>query len=72
MGLRIKNYGGSLKNSIFSGRFMKNQCIGGDAKEGWAWTVCRFKELLDEKEEVVFLKGGQYPNAHYETWCLVA
>ena len=54
----MKNYGGSLKNPIFIGRLTKNQCIGEIAKKGWAWTVCRFKELLDEKEEMVFLKGG--------------
>ena len=58
MGLRMKNYGGSLKNPVFIGRLTKNQCIGEIAKKGWAWTVCRFKELLDKKEEMVFLKGG--------------
>ena len=27
-------------------------------KKGGAWTVCRFKEGLGEKEGVVFLAGG--------------
>ena len=27
MRLRMKNYGGSLRNPICRGRFMKNQCI---------------------------------------------
>ena len=35
-------------------------------KRGVACTVCRFKGELHEKEGVVFLRGGWYPNAHYE------
>ena len=36
---------------------MKKQYIGGNYLNSGAWTVCRFKKGLDEKEGVVFLKG---------------
>ena len=61
MGFRMNNYGGSLKNPVFRGRFTKNQY--------------RFKVWLGEKEGgSMFLMwgGGWYPNAHYETWLIVA
>ena len=57
MGLRKKNYGDSMKYPIFRGRLTKNHY--------------RFKMRLNEKEGLIFLKGDWYPNAHYETWCLV-
>ena len=45
MGLRIRNYGGSLRYPVFRGRFTKNQYVGGNClKRGrGAWAVCRFK-----------------------------
>ena len=58
MGLRKKNYRDSMKYPIFRGRLTKNHY--------------RFKMRLNEKEGLIFLKGDWYPNAHYETWCLVA
>ena len=42
MGLRMKNYIGSLKNPIFRG-FTKNQYVGGNCLKGGVWTVGRFK-----------------------------
>ena len=74
MGLKMKNYEGWLKNQIFRGRFMKNQCAGGIAYKG---TLGQFTNLrgwggLAKKSGVVFLKGSWHTNAHYETWCLVA
>ena len=49
---------GSLRNPIFSGMCMKNQY--------------RFKVWLGEKDGSGIFEGGWYPNANYETWCLVA
>ena len=43
MGLRMKSYGGSLKNPIFRGWFMKNQYIWGNCLKKEAWAVYRFK-----------------------------
>ena len=40
----MKNYGDSLENPIFRGKFIKN--------------YLRFKEGLGKKEGVLFLKGG--------------
>ena len=48
MGLRMKNYAGSLKNPIFMGEFTKNQYIGED-KRG-PWTACSFKRGPGKKE----------------------
>ena len=48
---------------------MKNQYRGGTALKGRAWTVCRFKGGgggLARKRGMVFLRGGWYPDAHYE------
>ena len=42
-------------------RYKERDCL----KRGGAWTVCRFKGDLTRKKEVVFLRGGCYPNAHY-------
>ena len=61
MGLRMKNYGDSLKNPIFRERFTKNQCIERKClkRGGGALTVCRFRggECLAKKRGGVFLKG---------------
>ena len=40
---------------------MKNQYTGELSKKGGGWTVCRFKEGLGEKEEVVFLRRVDTP-----------
>ena len=37
MGLKMKNYGESLKNPIFKKRFTKNQCIRGNYLKGRLW-----------------------------------
>ena len=60
MGLRMKNFGGSLKNPIFLGGGVHEKPIYRwelPKKEG-AWTVCRFRRGLAEKEEEgVFERG---------------
>ena len=48
---RVEGEGGH-KKSIYRGN-----CL----KRGGAWTVCRFKRGLGQKEEVVFLRGGLIP-----------
>ena len=51
IGLRMKNYGGSLKNPFFFflwGEFAKK-----------AWTVCRFKRGPDKKEGGGVFKKGE-------------
>ena len=58
-GLKYEKLWGFTKKSNFYWEVNEKPMYrGGIAKKGWAWTVCRFKELLDEKEEMVFLKGG--------------
>ena len=52
-------YGGSLKNPNFSGGHEKPIYRGGLSKKGGAWTVCRYKGGLGEKEGVVLLGGGR-------------
>ena len=57
--LRIKkNYGGSLKNLIFRGLTKKPICSGGCLKRR-AWTVCRFKRGIGEKEGEGVFKGDR-------------
>ena len=59
-GENFEYYGGSLKNSIFRGGLMKNQYMGGGCltEGGGAWTVCRFKGGLGEKEGGSVFEGG--------------
>ena len=57
-GLKDEKLGGFTKKSNFYRE------VNEKPFHRWAWIVCKFKELLHEKEEVVFLKGGQYHNAH--------
>ena len=42
MGLRMENYGGSLKNSILW-EFHEKSIYRGIASKGGAWRVCKFK-----------------------------
>ena len=53
----MKNYGGSLKNPIFRGRFTKNEYIGKNCRKRGALKVCGFKGGLVKKRWVVFLSG---------------
>ena len=59
----MKSYGGSLKNPIFRGWFMKNQYIWGNCLKKEAWAVYRFKwggggGLAKEKGGQGFPTGG--------------
>ena len=53
MGLRMKNFWGSLKNPIFRRGFMRNRYIRGDLVKNMGWCFWGGG-------------GGWYPNAHYE------
>ena len=48
---KFKYYGGSLKNLIFKGRVVKNQYIGGNCLKKGAWTVLRFKGVLEKNAQ---------------------
>ena len=68
MGLRMKSYGGSLKNPIFRGRFMKNQYIWGNCLKKEALAVYRFKGEAQQKRRGVRVSllegwGGVSPPA---------
>ena len=46
----------------------KKQYIEGNCLKRGVWAVCRFKgEGLTKKRGVVFLRGDQPPNAHYDS-----
>ena len=64
-GVKVYYYGGSLKNPIFGGGLRKSNTWGGNCLKRGAWTVFRFKRGGLAKKEVVFLRGGGYPNAYY-------
>ena len=64
-----------MKNINIMGVHSKIQLLGGFAKNQYIWwnclkrgtcIVCRFKGGLSEKQGVVRLRGGCYPNAHYD------
>ena len=46
-----------MKNFDIMGGSLKNQYTGGNCLKRMAWTVCKFKGALSEKEGVLFLKG---------------
>ena len=58
---RCYYFGGSLKNPIFRWRVREKPTYRGDSLNRGAWTVCRFKGELGEKERVVFMKGVDTP-----------
>ena len=67
MGLRMKNYGGLLKNPIFRGEVHEKPMYREELPKKGVWTVCKFKGGAWHKGgSLVFLKGAGYPNAHYE------
>ena len=40
------------------------KCI---AQKDGAWTICRFKKEIAEKEERCFFRRGWYPNVYYDS-----
>ena len=72
MVLRMKDFGGSLKNPTFKRGFIKNQYRGWRLPKQWgAWTVCCFKVGLGKKEGVVFLIRGGVETPMHTMLCVV-
>ena len=57
-GLKYEKLWGFTKKSNFYWEVNEKPMYRGNCQKRMGLAVCRFKELLDEKEEMVFLKGG--------------
>ena len=57
----MKNYGGSLKNPIFRGRFTKNQCTGGIALKGSLGQLVNLMGGAWQKRGCGVFEGGLIP-----------
>ena len=63
---KIRFLGWVYEKTTYRGELSKGEGVGGGGWGGVAWIVCSFMGELGEKEGVVFLKGVDSPNAHYD------